>query len=190
MQARVDPQFLLDTLAQVERLYDIDAAAGDRVLKELTAYLRAAIPSSGGSASTVSREIRLANTFLNIVRLRSRDRLVLSTAGSIHGVARIPAMILLPLVRHALAHRVERAQDDECFEIDVAVRNDELLLTVRDRGSGFGPSGEADMEIRSIRERLAALFGADAKLTLDGNAGGTQVLLQIPYEVVHEQAPA
>jgi sensor histidine kinase YesM len=191
MQARVEPQFLLDTLAQVERLYDIDAQAADRILKELTAYLRAAIPRAGDSASTVATEIRLANTFLNIVGLRSRDRLVLSSNGrSIHHVARMPPMVLLPLVKHALAQRVERAQDDDWFGIDIAVRGEKLFLTIRDLRRGFAPEGPSDAEIRNIRGRLAALYGERARLTLTETADGTEAVIQIPYEVVADAMPA
>jgi LytS/YehU family sensor histidine kinase len=191
MQARVEPQFLLDTLAQVERLYDIDARAADRVLKELTAYLRAVIPPAGDSASTVATEIRLANTFLNIVGLRSRDRLVLSSNGrSVQHSARMPPMVLLPLVKHALAHRVERAQDDDCFGIDVAVHDEKLLLTVRERGGGFALEGAGDATIRDIRERLATLYGDSAKLTLKEIVGGTEAVIEIPCEAVGSDALA
>jgi sensor histidine kinase YesM len=191
MQARVEPQFVLDTLAQVERLYDVDAQAADRVLKELTTYLRAAIPQTGDSASNLATEVRLVNTFLNITGPRSRDRLVLSDSGtSIQYSARFPPMVLLPLVKHALTHRVERAQDDEWFEIDVAVRNETLLLMVHDRGGGFAPEGANDAEIGHIRERLAALYGERAQLTLKQIEGGTAAVMEIPYESIADSVPA
>ena len=187
MQARVEPQFLIDTLAHVERLYDIDAPAADRVLKELSAYLRAAIPRAGESASTVATEIRLANTFLNVAALRSRDRLVPGSGGtSIRASARMPPMVLLPLVKHALAHRPGRAQDDEPFEIDAAILDDKLLLRIRDRHGGFAPEGAIEAEIREIRERFAVLYGAQAQLTLQDMDDGTAALIEIPYERIEE----
>jgi hypothetical protein len=44
LQARIDPRFLFDALAAVERIHDIDAAAGDRLLDNLIKYLRAVVP--------------------------------------------------------------------------------------------------------------------------------------------------
>src|SRR5205823_33842 len=41
MQARIEPQFLFNTLAQVKRLYEIDPALAQRMLDDLIAYLRA-----------------------------------------------------------------------------------------------------------------------------------------------------
>jgi hypothetical protein len=44
MQARVEPPFLFNTLAQVKRLYEMDATLAQRMLDDLVAYLRAAMP--------------------------------------------------------------------------------------------------------------------------------------------------
>ncbi len=98
-------------------------------------------------------------------------------------------MVLLPLVKHALTHRAERAQDDEWFDIDLSVRNETLLLTVHDRGGGFAPEGADDAEIGHIRERLAALYGERAQLTLKETTVGTDAIIEIPYERVEESIP-
>jgi len=191
MQARVEPQFLRNTLAQVERLYDIDAQAADRVLKELIAYLRAAIPQARDPASTLAREIQLTNAYLNIVGTQSKDWLVVSGTGApTADVARMPPMVLLPLINHALAHRVERAQGDERFQIDVAVREEMLVLTIRDQGTGFTPESASDTEIQRIRERLAVLYGERAQLTLRVSADGSEAVVEIPYEVIADAVPS
>jgi len=186
VQARIEPQFLRDTLAQVERLYEIDAPAGDRMLKELTTYLRAAIPQIRDPASTVAREVRLTSAYLNIIGLQSRDRLVVSFEGTLTQDARMPPMVMLPLIQHALVHRVEHTRGDELFAIDLAARNGKLVLTIRDQGSGFGQEGTSDPAIRDIHERLAALYGGHAQLTLKATAGGTEAVIEIPFEVVSD----
>jgi sensor histidine kinase YesM len=191
MQARVEPQFLRNTLAQVERLYDINAQAADRVLKELITYLRAAIPQIRDPASTLAREIQLANAYLNIVGARSKNWLVVSDTGTpTADVARMPPMVLLPLVNHALAHRVERARGDERFLIDVVVREEKLMLTIRDQGAGFTPGAAGDTEIQHIRERLAVLYGDRARLTFGVSVDGSEAVVEIPYEPVVDMLTA
>ena len=84
LQARVEPQFLFNTLAEVRDLYDVDPALGGRMLGDLIAYLRAALPHFRESSSTVSRELELAGRTCgscmhawgsgSILRLRSRLR--------------------------------------------------------------------------------------------------------------------
>jgi hypothetical protein len=191
MQAQVDPGFLRDTLLRVERLYEFDAKAADRLLQEVTKYLRAAIPQTFDPASTVAMEIRLTNAFLNIVGLQSKDRLVPGRGvWSLEEVARMPRMILLPLINHALAHRVERARGNEWFGIDAVVRKDMLVLTICDLGTGFAPDDANDDEIRRIRQRLAGLYGDGVHLTLRETANGTEAELQIPYEVASDASIA
>jgi hypothetical protein len=43
LQARIDPQFVLQTLSRLERLYEADPPAADRLLDELIAFLRKAL---------------------------------------------------------------------------------------------------------------------------------------------------
>lgn len=190
MQARIEPQFLLSTLAETERLYELDAAAGDRMLRELTVYLRAAIPRLDDPASTVGAEVRLANAFLNIVARTVEDRLVLSDAGAaIADTARMPAMTLLPLVNHALARRPGRSHGDGAFEIDVAARDEQLTITVRDPGMGFSGDGSEQSAIDQLRKRLAALYGTGASLILRETLACTEAVMEIPYEVARAMPP-
>ena len=187
MQAHVDPEFLRDTLLQVERMYEFDARAADSMLNEVTKYLRAAIPQTSDPSSTVATEIRLTNAFLNIVSLQSKDRLVrIANAAALEEIARMPRMILLPLVNHAIAHRIERAQGSELLGIDTVVRNDRLVLRIIDQGTGFATDGASDAEFKNIGERLTGLYGDGAQLTLKETASGSEVELQIPYEVARD----
>jgi len=48
LQARVDPDFLLQTLARLERSYEADPDAADRLLDELIAFLRRALAEIRG----------------------------------------------------------------------------------------------------------------------------------------------
>jgi LytS/YehU family sensor histidine kinase len=169
----------------VERLYESDTQAADRMLKELIVYLRAAIPQIRDPISSVAREIRLVNAYLNVIRLRSQDLLRVTDAGSeIASAARLPPMVLLPLINHALASRTQRANEESCFEVDVAVHDDRLRLAIRDQGAGFAVQGEPAGAIAHIRERLAILYGEDARLTMKDTGGGTEAVMEIPYERV------
>jgi sensor histidine kinase YesM len=185
MQSRVDPQFLVDTLARVERLSDTDAPAADRILKGLTAYLRAAIPRSGDPASSVASEVDLANAFLSISSPGPGNRLALTTTEpAIEHRARMAPMVLLPLVKFALEHRTQAPSHAEAFALDLAVRDELLQLTIRDHDTGFAPGSASEPGIVMIRERLTALYGERARLALTENEHGTAAMLEMPFERV------
>src|SRR5206468_7152836 len=75
LQARVEPQFLFNTLAQVRELYESDPAKGGEMLGNLIVYLRAALPHLRESTSTLGQEMDLVTAYLNIMRVRLGERL-------------------------------------------------------------------------------------------------------------------
>ena len=106
MQAQVEPQFLFNTLAQVERLYEIDPARAARMLDDLIAYLRAAMPLMRDTSSTVKQEIDLARAYLDIVRIRLGDRLAFAIEVPSDGGSRRHARQQLPAETTPLVDQV------------------------------------------------------------------------------------
>ncbi len=184
MQARIEPQFLFNTLAQVERLYETDPALGARMLDDLIVYLRAAMPLMRDTSSTVAQEIELARAYLGIVRLRLGERLqvdIEAPAGAER--MRMPPMMLLPLIDHAVVHGLEPATGSGAIRLRIEPADGRLRVTVFDSGAGFAPDCGSD-GIAAIRERLAALYGGDARLELRraADARATEAVLDLPLE--------
>ena len=184
LQARIEPQFLFNTLAQVERLYETDTALGARMLDDLIAYLRAAMPLMRDSSSTVAQEIELARAYLDIVRLRLGDRLQVDIEAPPGAERmRMPPMMLLPLIDHAVVRGLEPATGSGSIRIRMEPAGGRLRVTVSDSGAGFAPEGSGD-GIAAIRERLAALYGGNARLDLRRAADehATEAVLELPLE--------
>jgi hypothetical protein len=59
-RARVEPRFLFDALSAVERAYDVNAAAGNRLLDDLVTYLRAVVPDLRETPSDAERDTEIA----------------------------------------------------------------------------------------------------------------------------------
>lgn len=183
MQARIEPQFLFDTLAQVKLLYARSHAAGERLLDALIAYLRAAMPKMR-ETSTVRQELALASAYLSIVRLRTGERLAFSIDPVESGIAgaRMPAMILLPLIDHAIAHAPGEHNATGSIRIRVAAAPGGIHLEID--GVGIDLVAEADGgSIAGVRARLAALYGRAATLAFERTEADDSVArLKIPYE--------
>jgi LytS/YehU family sensor histidine kinase len=184
MQARVEPQFLFNTLAQVRELYEQDATIAARMLDDLIAYLRAALPQLRESSSTLGREVELARAYLDIMKLRLGARLdvAFDVPDTVKG-ARLPPMMLLPLIDHALVYGLQPADAHGSIRVETRAAGGRLTLQVLDAGAGFVPEARAE-HLSSIVERLHALCGDDARLDLERLAerGGTRATLEIPYE--------
>ena len=188
MQARVEPQFLFNTLAQVERLTTIDPALAERMLDDLIAYLRAAMPLMRDTSSTVAQEIELARTYLDIVQHSPRrSPRFRSTFRPTPRDARMPPMMLLPLIDHAITYGLEQSPGSGSIGITMNASNGRLRLKIADSGAGLVPGTET-IGIANIRERLAALYGANARLDLRAlNTGATEAVMDIPYESARDE---
>jgi sensor histidine kinase YesM len=184
MQARVEPQFLFNTLAQVHDLYRTDPGRGELMLDELIAYLRAAMPKMRDTSSTLGQEIELVRAYLGIVSLRLGGRLVfeIDSLDPRDAETRIPPMMLLPLVDHAVSHGFAEPNVNGSIHVHTEIANGRARLEITDSGVGFLATDEGE-NIVGIRERLQALFGDGARLDLDrADQPGTRAVMEIPYE--------
>jgi hypothetical protein len=183
MQARVEPQFLFNTLAQVRELYRASTARGEQMLDELIAYLRAAMPRMRDTSSTVGQEIDLVRAYLGIVSLRLGERLAFDIEPPGEAAdARMPPMMLLPLVDHVIAHGLADPRSTGLIRIRTRLKDEKVRLEIADSGVGFLP-GSGDDGIAGIRERLSALYGSEARLDLRRrDALSTEAVLEIRYE--------
>ena len=181
MQARVEPQFLFDTLDRIGEIYDRDPAKGQRTIDDLIVYLRTAMPQMNSSNSTLAREIDLVRTYVAIVAACSGDRVRLAIEGDDDWVhVAFPPMLLLPLVEHAIASGRLTRPEDGALSLRTAKVNGTLEVTVGHGGNAFSVDETSDA-IRRVREHLQTLFDDEARLSLRKRADhGTEIVMEIP----------
>jgi LytS/YehU family sensor histidine kinase len=182
MQARGEPKFLFNTLAQVYDLYRVDAVRGERMLDDLIAYLRAAMPRMRDSSSTLAQEIELARAHLAIAKMRLGDRLDYSIDVPLQGDVRMPSMMLLPLVDHAITKGLQGSQASGSIRVAADIVDDQVRLVVEDTGGSFMP-GSNEAAFADLRERLSALYGNGADFELRRCAAdGSEAVVRLPLQ--------
>ncbi len=194
VQAQVEPAFLLDTLRHIGALCEDDPRTGERLLDELIAYLRAALPGARASRSTVRKESALAHAYLPILELRSRQLDVETHIDESIEDAAMPSMIVLPLLAGAVSgigspssgpigsHAVP--SDDTRSSLGFAARagDENLRIEVTARGAGACDFPPAPI-LAEIRGRLDALYGERASVEVVSQGGAvTTARLTIPHE--------
>jgi LytS/YehU family sensor histidine kinase len=168
LQAQIEPHFLFNTLANVKRLYETAPSRGREMLSSLINYLRAALPTMREPGSTLAREIELVRSFLTILQMRMGERLQFSVEAPVElSDVRVPPMVLPTLVENAIKHGLSPLP--EGGRIDIRARSEpsgQLVIEVADNGAGFSASGGSGVGLANTRSRLAALYGAEASLSL------------------------
>jgi signal transduction histidine kinase len=174
LQAQIEPHFLFNTLAHVQRLYETEPLRGRDMLRSLIDYLRAALPSMRRSGSSLRRELELARSFLTILQLRMGERLAFDIRAD-EGLldTPVPPMVLPTLVENAIKHGLSPLPQGGRIGISAeATADGRLAIEVADNGQGFVADSGSGVGLANTRSRLAALFGDRAGLELRAGPGG------------------
>lgn len=184
LQAQVEPHFLYNTLASVQALTEVDPARAHTMVGHLIQYLRNALPKMRESISTVGQEIELVRAYLNILQMRMGRRLTFDIAVPETLLATpFPPLMLPSLVENAIKHGLEPQREGGAVLLTASAQGGRLRVVVSDTGRGFGETVGAGVGLANIRERLAALYGGDAKLTLESNApSGVIATIDVPLD--------
>ena len=185
LQARVEPQFLFDTLAQVRDLYKKNASKGAQMLDDLIVYLRAALPQLRESTSTLEQELKLVGAYLSIMRMHLGGRLAFDIdAPQAALVTPMPPMILLPMIERVLSHELTRPALGCAILIAARSDADHLRVEISD-GAGRLGNGSDDI-LHAIRDRLHALYGERATLVFEFcEHSGARMVMEIPHEAAN-----
>jgi len=191
MQAQIEPHMLFNTLANLQGLIAIDPERASVMLDQLIAFLRATLSVSRAETTTLAQEFAAAEAYLGLMGVRMGERLryrcVLPEALR---AARLPTMLLQPLVENAIIHGLEPHVDGGEILVEAARDSGRLLVTVSDTGLGLrgldlraGGARGGGVGLATTRERLRALYGAAARLDLaPGQAKGAVARLSLPLE--------
>lgn len=177
MQAQVDPAFLFDTLARIED--DFESARAQHLLDALIRYLRAAQHGVGESSSTMGRQAELVGAYLEIESARTPARL----RGHVEVPETLRSLPLAPLIVPPLvAWAVQRAAGGPAeIAVCAARRDNAIVIDVVDDVASVPPSNDPPAIIAEVGQRLHALYGERAGLSVAAAASsGTVVRLVIP----------
>jgi len=168
----------------VRRQANPDALRGIVGLSQL---LRQVLDRRDAAEVGLGEELALVEHYLAIEQLRFRDRLEVRVDVAPEVLtARVPSLILQPLVENAVRHGIGSRNEAGWIRVAGRRQADRLRLEVRDNGPGF-PSGRATRSGRGLglantRERLRGLYGDRQRLELsNGPDGGAVVVVTIPF---------
>jgi two-component system LytT family sensor kinase len=184
LRMQLHPHFLFNTLnatAVLVRKHDQDRAL--RMIHGLSELLRIALDNVGAQHVTLRDELGFVDRYLEIEQIRFGDRVrVLRAIAPELLDARVPNLLLQPLVENALKHGLEPLPRGGQVELAARRDGDRLRIEIRDDGAGLGDNGRAGIGLANVRARLEQLYPADHSFTLEPASPGVRVVVEIPYE--------
>jgi hypothetical protein len=171
LQAQIEPHFLYNTLANVQHLIAHRPVDAEAMLTGLIRYLRESLPKMRSNSSSLEQEFALTAAYLDIARIRLGGRLAVDVDLPVElRACPFPPLVVQTLAENALKHGVEPKVGPVTIRISASAEVSEVCVTVTDDGVGLGNVQGTGVGLRNTRERLAAIYGPKATLTLAPNA--------------------
>ena len=191
LRYQVNPHFLFNTLNSLSALVMTGKAqAAEQMIQTLSTFYRRSLAGDPTGEVALDQEIALQRLYLEIEAVRFPDRL--RTRYEIPAEladARMPGMILQPLVENSVKYAV--AATTRPVTLTIAARSEygRLVIEVSDDGPGAAKAGQVGtgsgfgIGLANVRDRLAARYGSAAQLD-SGPApdGGWRTVIRLPLE--------
>ena len=194
LRYQVNPHFLFNTLNSLSSL--VMTGRSDRaetMLLALSTFFRTSLSLDPGADVTLAEEIDLQRLYLDIEKARFPDRLhVEIEVPEQLEQARLPALLLQPIVENAIKYGVSKSRKAVVVRIEArSMLDGRMLLEVSNRLKNGGkdelPAATHEgtgVGIANVCQRLEARFGSRAGCRFGPmNVGGYKVSLTMPVEV-------
>jgi signal transduction histidine kinase len=189
LRAQINPHFLFNALTTIGYLIQTAPDKAFSTLMRLTQLLRGVLRATG-EFSTLEAELKLIEAYLEIEKARFEERLRVRLEVPPDLLkARVPSLILQPLVENAVKHGISESKTGGEIgiraELETTGGSEAFLkLTVSDTGRGFSETEFAERQkqgvgLQNIRERLRNYYGKAASFNIE-NRNGTRAEIAIP----------
>ncbi|HEX8443356.1 MAG TPA: histidine kinase [Allosphingosinicella sp.] len=185
LRYQVNPHFLFNTLNSLSSLImSRREDEAERMILSLSNFFRSTLAVDPTSDVSLAEEIRFQMLYLDIEKARFPSRLNVQTEIPDELLsARMPALLLQPVIENAIKYGVARAKQEVTLSIHAAQEEGRLRVTIEndadpadqvdDHGTGVG--------LTNVCERLSARFGGAAECQFGPiETGGYRVILTMP----------
>ena len=182
LQSRIRPHFLFNSMNTIANLTRSDPQLAEEVVEDLSDLFRASL-GDARRMSTLGDELELARGYLRIEGQRLGDRLRVEwDLEQLPEQARLPALVLQPLLENAVYHGIEPSSEAGTITVAGRYRRRRVNLSIRNtkpEAAAERPGNRIALD--NIRQRLEGFFSGEAQLTQGEVDGQHQVRLVFPY---------
>jgi two-component system, LytTR family, sensor kinase len=189
LKMQLQPHFLFNTLNAISALIPAEARPARRMVARLGDLLRIALEHEETQEVTLREELAFLQPYLEIEQARLEDRLTVVMEIAPETLdARVPHLVLQPLVENAIRHGIAPRIEPGRVEISATGGADDrfLHLEVRDDGPGVERDNQArtrkGVGLANIQSRLEQLYDGEHRFELENHPeGGVVVRISLPF---------
>jgi two-component system, LytTR family, sensor histidine kinase AlgZ len=180
LQSRIRPHFLFNTLNSAIALVRAEPARAEALLEDLSELFRSALVDQG-EAVTLEKEIELAKRYLDIEQVRFGHRLRVNwMIDPLALGAKLPPLLLQPLVENAVKHGVEPSANGADVKISAQHRAGVIVIKITNTAPGGQGDAGHGLALQNVRDRLSLLHDVQSSFRCTWQSGIYQVRMEIP----------
>ena len=180
LQSRIRPHFLFNTLNTALTLVRLDPARAEGVLEDLAELFRVAISESDESV-TLGAEVDLAQRYLDIEQIRFGSRMHVTWELDPQAAsARVPPLLLQPLVENAVRHGVEPSPEGGVIRIRTKVKLGRAVLSIANSVPAEPSRPGHGMALKNVRDRLRLMHDVAAQFEARQDKDVYRVQIVVP----------
>jgi two-component system LytT family sensor kinase len=187
LRYQINPHFLFNTLNSLSTLVMRNRNdEADRMIMNLSTFFRTSLTSNPTEDVALSDEIRMQRLYLDIEQIRFPERLMVDVdvPADLEN-ARVPSLILQPVVENAIKHGVARTTAPVMIAIKARANNGSLHLSVENDANGSPEASRngSGVGLNNVCERLTTRFNGSAACSYGPRpGGGFRVELTMPLQ--------
>jgi two-component sensor histidine kinase len=191
LKLQLSPHFLFNALNSAMALIGSDPLAAEKMVSELSDFLRLVLSGSMEHEVPLEREIELLERYLRVQRARFQDKL--NVEFDISDEARralVPSLLLQPLLENAIRHGIGPRATPGRIWVSAHRAGDMLAIQVVDDGVGASArrsrerSRGSGLGLANTATRLLHLYGEGHQFETGArDGGGFAVKLVIPFRL-------
>jgi two-component system sensor histidine kinase AlgZ len=182
LQSRIRPHFLFNTLNSAIALVRQEPARAEGLLEDLSDLFRAALAEHGDSV-TLAQEIDLAKNYLSIEQVRFGERLQVQwQLDPATNLAKLPPLLLQPLVENAVHHGVEPSSTGGNIVISTKRESRKVVVLISNSlpDNALTASAGQGMALNNVRGRLSLLHDIESSFQAGVKDGNYVVRMELP----------
>ena len=187
LQSRIRPHFLFNCMNTIASLTRTQPALAERAIEDLADLFRASLADPNIS-SCLRDELDLCKGYLHIEQQRLGKRLTVEwDIDTLPMDARLPLLILQPLLENAIYHGIELIERGGTIHIEGVRKGDLLYIKVANplpqddqqvhMGEGYRLAQE------NIRQRLRFFYGTAADMQVEQTTAYYRITFCFPYQL-------